>query len=269
MKAIIPIFTAFFITAAAHGADLLLAQEYKNQDIAGWAMSEKLDGVRAYWDGKKLISRQGHAFSPPKGFTDGFPPFPLDGELYSGRGQFEQISAAVRSSSGSWQGIRLHVFDAPQAQGNLYRRLDTVSSWLKTHPRAAITVIPQTRVRDRQHAMDFLKQIEQSGGEGVMLRHPDIPYTSGRSSSLLKLKSRHDDECTITRHYEGKGRNAGRLGAVGCKNRHGEFRIGSGFKDADRDHPPAVGTVITYRYRGFTQKGTPRFATYLRVRSDR
>lgn len=183
----------------------MLAQEYKDQEIAGWAMSEKLDGVRAYWDGKHLMSRQGYAFAPPKGFTAQFPPYPLDGELYSGRGQFEQISAAVRSASSDWRGIR----------------------------------------------------------------QPESRYSGGRSSQLLKLKSQYDDECTVTRHYEGKGRNSGRLGAVGCKNRHGEFRIGSGFKDKDRDNPPKIGTLITYRYRGFTQKGTPKFATFVRVRTDR
>ncbi|WP_301817887.1 DNA ligase [Neisseria maigaei] len=266
---IIPIFTAVFIHASAGAADLMLAQEYKDQEIAGWAMSEKLDGVRAYWDGKHLMSRQGYAFTPPKGFTAQFPPYPLDGELYSGRGQFEQISATVRSASSDWRGIRLHVFDVPKAQGNLYQRLAAATQWLKTHPNAPITIIPQTKVRDRRYAMDFLKQIEAQGGEGVMLRHPDSGYESGRSGHLLKLKSQYDDECTVTRHYEGKGRNAGRLGAVGCKNRHGEFRIGSGFKDKDRDNPPKIGTLITYRYRGFTRKGTPKFATFVRARTDR
>ena len=215
IRGIIPIFTAVFIPASAGAADLMLAQEYKDQEIAGWAMSEKLDGVRAYWDGKHLVSRQGYVFTPPKGFTAQFPLYPLDGELYSGRGQFEQISAAVRSSSGDWRGIHLHVFDVPKAQGNLYQRLAVATQWLKTHPNAPITIIPQIKVRDRQHAMDFLKQIEAQGGEGVMLR------------------------------------------------------IGSGFKDKDRDNPPKIGTLITYRYRGFTQKGTPKFATFVRVRTDR
>ena len=193
MQGMIPIFAAFFIQTAL-GADLMLAQEYKDQEIAGWAMSEKLDGVRAYWDGRQLVSRQGYAFTPPKGFTAQFPPYPLDGELYSGRGQFEQISAAVRSSSGDWRGIRLHVFDVPKAQGNLYQRLAVATQWLKTHPNAPITIIPQTKVRDRQHAMDFLKQIEAQGGEGVMLRQPESRYSGGRSSQLLKLKSQYDDE---------------------------------------------------------------------------
>ncbi|ASK27611.1 DNA ligase [Neisseria chenwenguii] len=269
MKTIIPIFAALFISAAAYGADLMLAQEYKDQNITGWAMSEKLDGVRAYWDGKRLVSRQGYAFTPPKGYTRHFPPYPLDGELFSARGQFEQISAAVRTESGDWRGIKLHVFDVPQAGGNLYRRLAVLQNWLTLHPDANIAVIPQTPVKSAEHAQAFLKEVETAGGEGVMLRHPDSAYQSGRSSLLLKLKSEHDAECTVTRHYEGKGRNAGRLGAVGCKNELGEFKIGSGFKDTDRVNPPPVGALITYRYRGFTQKGTPRFATFLRVRRDK
>ena len=234
------------------------------------AVRDFLVGSRpAYRPAPRRTLRAASHLQDDRGFTAQFPPYPLDGELYSGRGQFEQISAAVRSSSGDWRGIRLHVFDVPKAQGNLYQRLAVATQWLKTHPNAPITIIPQTKVRDRQHAMDFLKQIEAQGGEGVMLRQPESRYSGGRSSQLLKLKSQYDDECTVTRHYEGKGRNAGRLGAVGCKNQHGEFRIGSGFKDKERDNPPKIGAVITYRYRGFTQKGTPKFATFVRVRTDR
>ena len=269
MKAIIPFCALFFTLPPAWAAqpDLLLAQEFKGQNIKGWAMSEKLDGVRAYWDGKRLISRQGYAFTPPAGYTRDFPPYPLDGELYSRRGQFEQISAAVRRSKGNWPDIKLHVFDVPKAPGTLYQRLAVLQTWLNRHPQAPIVIIKQTPVRDAAHAQAYLKQIEAAGGEGVMLRNPDLPYSGGRSSNLLKLKSAHDAECTVTRHYPGKGKYAGKLGAVGCKNQYGEFRIGSGFKDADRTNPPAIGSTITYQYRGFTQKGTPRFATFLRVRN--
>ena len=52
---LLPLSCAAAVCSAA--PDLLLAQEFKGQDVSGWAMSEKLDGVRAYWDGKRLISR--------------------------------------------------------------------------------------------------------------------------------------------------------------------------------------------------------------------
>lgn len=249
--------------------DLLLAQEYQGQNIQGWAMSEKLDGVRAYWNGKQLISRQGNVFTPPAGFTHNFPPFALDGELYIGRGQFEAVSAAVRSAGHSWQGIKLHVFDVPSAQGTLYQRLDKAKQHLAKYPQARFVVIPQIVVKDEAHARQFLREIEAKGGEGVMLRNPNTPYHGGRSAQLLKLKTAHDAECVVTQHHEGKGKYAGLLGALSCKNDRGEFRIGSGFKDADRRQPPKIGSTITYKYRGFTNKGTPRFATFLRVRSDK
>ena len=252
----------------ARAEDLLLAREYQQQDVRGWAMSEKLDGVRAFWDARQLLSRNGYAFTPPPDFTRDFPPFAVDGELYSGRGQFEQISAAVRSSRGDWSKLKLHVFDVPEAKGNLYERLVVWQRWLDDHPQARIVCIPQRPVEDVAQVQRFLRQVEAGGGEGVMLRDPNAAYQGGRSDQLLKVKSRHDAECTVTAHHPGKGRHAGRLGAFGCRNEHGEFRIGSGLSDAERSNPPPVGTVITYRYRGFTAKGMPRFPTYVRVRSE-
>ena len=246
----------------------MLAQEYLQQDVRGWAMSEKLDGVRAFWNGKQLLSRNGYTFTPSPGFTRDFPPFALDGELYSSRAQFERISAVVRSSKGDWSTLKLHVFDVPHAQGNLYQRLAVLQEWLKAHPQANIVCIAQHEVRNFAQVQAFLRQIEAGGGEGVMLRDPNAAYAAGRSNQLLKLKSHQDAECTVTAHHAGKGKYTGKLGAFTCRNEYGEFRIGSGLSDADRGNPPPVGTVITYRYRGFTAKGLPRFPTYVRVRSD-
>ena len=256
------------LSTTAQAESLLLAKEYQQQDVRGWAMSEKLDGVRAFWDGKQLFSRNAYPFTPPPGFIRDFPPFALDGELYSGRGQFEQISAAVRSHQGDWAAIKLHVFDVPHAEGNLYQRLAVLQKWLDAHPQANIVCIPQQVVRDVAQVREFLQQIEAGGGEGVMLRDPNAAYQGGRSDQLLKMKSLQDAECTVTAHHAGKGKYAGMLGALSCRNQDGEFRIGSGFSDADRSNPPPVGAVITYRHRGFTAKGLPRFPTYLRTRSD-
>ncbi len=247
---------------------LMLAQEYRQQNVAGWLMSEKLDGVRAYWDGKQLISRQGYPFTPPPGFTHNFPPYPLDGELYRKRGDFENLSATVRKHNGDWQGIKLHVFDVPKAAGSLDKRLAVIQERMQWFP-ANIEVIEQIPVKHFSEAEAYLNEIVAGGGEGVILRNPNAPYASGRSSDYLKLKPQQDAECTVTKHHEGKGKYTGKLGAVGCRNEHGEFKIGSGFKDAERDQPPPIGAVITYRHRGFTEKGLPRFATYLRMRSDR
>src|SRR5690606_1286923 len=79
------------LTYAGKPPALLLANVYQNSaDVADYWVSEKLDGVRAYWDGQQLISRQGNRFNAPPWFTANFPDTPLDGELWGGRGTFEQ-----------------------------------------------------------------------------------------------------------------------------------------------------------------------------------
>ena len=251
-------------TPGETAASLMLAKEFHGQDVTGWAMSEKLDGVRGFWDGKHLVSRGGYYFDAPPGFTKNFPPFALDGELFGGRGTFEKTAAAVRSAGGDWSGIRLHVFDVPQAEGGLYARLQKAKDWLAAHPDCNFTVIEQRQVESLEAARRFLREVEAAGGEGIVLRDPNLPYQAGRSAGFLKWKSRFDEECTVVAHYPGKGKYAGMLGAVGCENGRGRFRIGTGFKAADRRNPPPVGTVITYRHQGFTAKGLPRFPSYLR-----
>ena len=61
------LWTLWVLACLAWGAkpELLLLETYKDQNISGWLMSEKLDGVRAYWDGEKLISRGGKVFAAP------------------------------------------------------------------------------------------------------------------------------------------------------------------------------------------------------------
>lgn len=247
---------------------IILAQEFNGQDVVGWVMSEKLDGVRAYWDGKHLISRQGYIFNAPANFTKDFPNFPLDGELYSYRGQFEEISATVRRADSDWHKIKLHVFDVPNAKGNLYQRLQLVEQHIQRYPNTNLVLIKQIPIQNQRQIYTFLQQIESQDGEGVMLRNPHLPYQSGRSDGLLKLKTQHDAECVVTQHHEGKGKYQGKLGSLSCRNDLHEFKIGSGFTDYERSNPPAIGSTITYRYRGLTKKGLPRFPTYFRKKPE-
>ena len=263
--------TLLFLPLAAYSKlpDLMLLQEYKNQDISGWVMSEKLDGVRTYWDGKQLISRQGNPFNPPNYFLQHFPPFAIDGELFSERGKFEEISGIVRSAEPKgWYKLKLHVFDVPNAAGNLFERLATLEHYLREQPSPHIQIIPQIPIQDQAHLQQFYQAILAEGGEGVVVRNPNTHYIHGRSAQILKMKPVADEECTVVVHHQGKGKHANRLGAITCENHRGRFRIGSGFKDKVRENPPAIGSQITYRYRGLTQQGKPRFATYLRERNE-
>ncbi len=102
-----------------------------------------------------------------------------------------------------------------------------------------------------------------------MLHLAEAPYVTGRSDVLLKLKPLLDTEAVVLRHIPGKGRHAGRLGALEVRRKDGiVFRLGTGFSDPVRGNPPAVGSVVTYTYRDVTPSGKPRFASFLRVRDD-
>lgn len=233
-------------------------------------MSEKLDGVRGFWDGKQLLSRQGLPLTPPDYFLKGFPPFVIDGELFSERGKFEEISATVRSSNPKgWYKLKLHVFDVPNAEGDLFARLAVLERYLQENPAPHIQIIEQIPIQNKAHLDTFFIQIQQLGGEGVVVRNPHSPYIHGRSAQILKLKAVSDEECTVVAHHKGKGKYAEKLGAITCENQRGRFRIGSGFKDSERENPPPIGSVITYKYRGLTAKGKPRFATFWRTREEK
>lgn len=245
--------------------DLMLLQSYDNQSVEGWVMSEKLDGVRGYWDGKQLFTRQGQRLSLPAFFTKGFPPFAIDGELFSERNQFETISSITKSFKGDrWEKLKLYVFDVPDAKGNLFERLEQLKNYLAEHPTPYIEIIEQIPVRDKAHLYEFLAQVESLKGEGVVVRNPNAPYERKRSSQILKLKTAHDEECTVIAHHKGKGQFENVMGSLTCQNHRGEFKIGSGFNLKERENPPPIGSMITYKYRGLTNSGKPRFATYWR-----
>lgn len=245
---------------------LMLAKSYSNQSVAGWLVSEKLDGVRGFWDGKRMYSKQGNEYPAPKAFINGFPSFALDGELYSGRGEFANISSTVRRGQ-DWSSIKFHVFDVPHAKGGLMARLNTLKTWLKSHPNPNIVVIKQTPIKNIEHAQRMLDDVIKRGGEGIMLHHPDTPYISKRSDTLLKLKKAQDAECVVTQYQAGKGKYKGKMGAIICQIPNGTLiKIGTGFTDAQRENPPPIGSTITYRYNGLTKHGKPRFARFWRLR---
>jgi DNA ligase-1 len=112
-----------------------------------------------------------------------------------------------------------------------------------------------------------LQAVVDGGGEGLVLHRADAPYAIGRSSALLKLKPLHDAEAVVVAHLPGRGKHAGRLGALRVRTPEGtEFQIGTGFSDAQREQPPRIGAVVTYTHRGLTAGEVPRFASFLRVR---
>ena len=251
---------------------LLLANVWNPSiDPTGWWMSEKYDGLRGYWDGRKLWTRQGNLIHAPDYFVAELPrDIALDGELWIGHGKFEETISIVRSETPDdrWKGVRFMVFDAPQAKGTFEERMQFLRVTLPEANRF-VRVVAQQRCQGAAQLLAERDRIVRLGGEGLMLRQPESAYEPGRSPTLLKVKPYDDAEATVIAHEPGKGKYAGKLGALRVRTDDGrEFSIGSGLTDADRESPPPVGTVITYRFRGLTAKGLPRFPSYFRVRRD-
>jgi DNA ligase-1 len=257
---------------AAKEAPVLLAESWDGvADLADWWISEKLDGVRAYWDGTQFLSRQGNRYEAPDWFIQGLPAVPLDGELWLDRKQFQKTVGIVRRKDKSehWRQVRYVVFDAPGLKEPFERRIEYVQGVIQERAPEFVTAHEQSRCRGISHLREELARITALGGEGLMLRQPGSQYVIGRSGTLLKVKTFHDAEARVIGHQKGAGRHKGRLGALLVQLPDGtEFSVGTGFSDAERDAPPPIGSFITFRYQELSDGGVPRFPSYVGVRQD-
>ncbi|MCF8152194.1 MAG: DNA ligase [Sulfuritalea sp.] len=266
---------AFFPAQAAEPEPppLLLAERYRGDiDISRYWISEKLDGVRAHWDGKTLRFRSGNLVPAPEWFLDALPDHPLDGELWLGRGSFDQLSAIVRRQApvdAEWQRVHYMIFELPNAPGSFTVRAEQIRAIVAAATLPWLRAVPQFRLSDADALQKKLRDTVRDGGEGLMLHRDDAAYETGRSRALLKATPWLDAEATVVGHVAGKGKYAGMVGALQMELPDGRrFALGSGLTDAARRDPPPVGTRITYRYRELTKNGMPRFPRYLRVRNE-
>lgn len=262
-------------------ADVFALSEYdekwlENGSFEGYLMSEKLDGVRALWDGKALKSRSGKKFLAPECWIQNLPPFALDGELYIGRGKFEQLLSIVsKSKCEEWQRVGYFIFDVPNATGSLLERLAVLQRYLSTlkdtlkdtHP---LFIIAQSPIKSKDELEKTLQEITKSGGEGLVIRKNKAEYENFRSKNAFKLKAYQDAECQVIAHHAGKGKFEKMLGSLTCEQNlsHSQsirFKIGSGFSDKERKNPPPIGSVITYKFNGFTKNNLPKFPVFLRL----
>jgi DNA ligase-1 len=251
---------------------ILLADVWNgDDDPTGWWMSEKLDGVRAYWDGKQFLSRRNNIYHAPEWFVAGLPNHPLDGELWFARKQFDRASEIARTQGTPerWKDLKYLVFDAPDAKGPFEGRMkflqDNHGGWKNTFT----TIHEQATCTGTDHLIEELDRVVALGGEGLMLRKPQSQYEKRRSSTLLKVKKFLDMEVIVTDYEAGKGRHKGRVGALWVKLSTGkECKVGTGLKDKDRDNPPAKGSIIMVKYQETTEDGMLRFPVYVGPRPE-
>lgn len=260
------------ITATAAPLSLQKASPYTGaEDVTGWMMSEKLDGIRGYWNGEKLLTRKGRTIHAPEWFTENFPPFALDGELWRKRNDFAFVQNTVLDGvpTENWRQITYNVFEVPEMSGDFIARLDEAREWFDRHPTAHVRIIEQVLCDGPDHLAVFLEHIEALGGEGVIVKDPDLEFHAGRTPHVLKVKNFDDMEGVVIAHRPGQGRFRGMMGSLTLRLHNGVvFNLGTGFTIPQRTHPPPIGAVVTFKYQGVTKNGIPRFASFSRVRKD-
>ncbi len=272
---LILLFLGFLPGSVAEGQDkpdVMLSEIYRQGvDISQYWVSEKLDGVRARWDGAKLISRGGHVFSPPEWFTEGVPRTPLDGELWMARGEYDQTSSIVRKKAPheGWKAIRFMIFDLPHQGGTFTQRVLAMNQLIEQVDAPYLGMIDQHLVKSEAELREKFQAVLDLDGEGLMLHRKTAQYTNGRTHDLLKLKPYIYAEAIVIGYREGKGQFAGQVGSLKVRTDQGVIiYVGSGLTNEDRGNPPPVGSQITFRYQGLTKNGVPRFPVFLRVRRE-
>lgn len=237
--------------------------------VADYWVSEKLDGIRARWNGVVFTSRSGKTIVAPSWFTQGFPQQVLEGELWLAHNSFEQTASVVLRDTPNqeWQNIKFMLFDLPAHKGTFSQRLTELGHLIDTANNPYLQLIPQFKVTSHAELMLKLDEVVAQGAEGLMLHHQDAYYQDGRSTRLLKLKKYQDAEAKVIAHIIGKGKYKSMMGSLLVELDNGlQFKIGSGFSDLQRLEPPQVGTIISFKYYGLTARGIPRFASFLRVK---
>ncbi len=268
------IFSLFFSPFLwAEKPDLILAKFYNESihlNISDYLISEKLDGVRAFWDGEYLYTRNGNKIHTPNWFTEKFPKIKLDGELWMGRTQFNAISTLIRKkiskeNNEEWKKVQYMLFELPENENIFQKRYENLIKITNELNIPWLKVIPQFNLKNKDELNQKLDKVLKEGGEGLMLHLENAPYVTGRSDFLLKLKPWIKGKAKILAYIPGRGKLTGKTGALKVQDETGKvFLVGSGLNDEERLHPPPLGSLIHYRFREYTHHQKPRFPIYVR-----
>ncbi len=264
MSTILPSFYVY----ADDNIQFSFSQQINEQELqlGHYWMSEKLDGIRALWTGKELLTRKGNPIIAPDWFTQSLPNTPLEGELWAGRGKFSQVQQVVSKDtplSDEWRTIKFMLFDIPNSPLSYQQRYYQLQQQVDQLQLQHTQLIQQSPIDSYDALIERLQATESQNGEGLMLRK----FAPNTSSDIIKIKKYMDSEGTVIGYKPGKGKYQGMVGSLIVQIEDGKvLNIGSGLSDEDRANPPALGQVVTFRYNGYTSSGLPRFARFVRVR---
>lgn len=241
-----------------------------------WWASEKWDGIRALWDGEKIISRGSGVGKPkvytyvPEWFKMTLPPgIALDGEIWIGRGLFQKTSRLSTIKPGKsytetqindiWAGkedppVIFKVFDIPTEKSPFEQRMKMLQTIVKDRKDCwdqlkyenkkvfPLQFTEQVKIKSMEQLVNLYTKLTSAGAEGIMLRASGSPYETKRSKYMLKYKIKEDAECIVRGYTPGEGRLKGLLGSLNCEilkdsKPSGIFtQIGTGLTDSQRDN---------------------------------
>jgi DNA ligase-1 len=259
-----------FIYVYSFAIEIQKPKVYKeNKNIIGWFMSEKLDGIRGYWTGKELQTRKGKKIHTPKWFIKNFPPFELDGELWTKRADFEKIQNIImdKQPSKEWNKISYNIFEVPNTKGDFIHRLNKAKKWFQKKKTLHVNIIKQIKVKNKKHLNSFLNKVILKKGEGLIVKDPKQLYYTGRSPYILKVKKSYDMEGIVIGINVSEKTLVLKSLVIKLKNNI-VFNLGTGFTKKERMKPPKIGDIITFRYFSLTKYNKPKFASFLHIRKD-
>lgn len=169
---------------------LMKGEEWDGQkDLTNWILSEKFDGIRAYWDGKNLLSKQNKIIKCPDWFTEDLPKEKiLDGEIWLRRNSFDELNSILKSNQNEsyWLNVKLVVFDIV-CEGIFTERMKKLENiQFPNH-----VIIPEREIcQSNEHLIAKMKRIVLLGGEGLIANDPNSDYVPERTSSVIKVKVR-------------------------------------------------------------------------------
>tara|TARA_B100001094_G_scaffold333196_1_gene409404 strand:+ start:5113 stop:7167 length:2055 start_codon:yes stop_codon:yes gene_type:complete len=298
--------------------DKMLKQFSCTQPGEGWYASEKFDGLRGIWTGQELVARpskdkdgnmKGKVFTEvPQWFKNTLPTgVSLDGEIWMGRGKFQQVAGlsnlkiskkqTADDISKLWRGVKFMIFDCPSDSGPFRERMQRLTSlvdnlrsnWQSNKDNKGhnfpVEIVNNYLVKNDEFLMKLYRKLTESGAEGLMLRGPNNIYETKRSKMLLKMKVQDDAEAIVLEYMPGTGKYDRAssnpmyfmLGALKCRMDNGvEFNIGTGLTDEMRlnywdpeySHYIPIGATVNFSYMELTEEGIPRHPAYRGVRTD-
>jgi DNA ligase-1 len=243
-----------------------------NEDPTGWYMSEKLDGIRAYWDGTQFWSKRGNIIHVPESsFKEGLPSFHIEGELWAGYVvDNERMNSIIKTICGpNKRNISLDVinkfkfciFDAPQQEGNYQKRFTFLENYFLQNYKSNVSLIPIQICSGLTHLQTHLQEIINKGGEGIMLYHPDTPYENGHTRNLLKVKNYLESDVKFVKLNP-------KSYFFDCEQQNGQTCLVK-CSGSDYQNPPPIGTVITAHHLGlFSKSKKLKQPTVIRLRYD-